>query len=185
VDTAFQPQRLCRSDRTGCPLHDSDHCDNTGGSCRPSMVPCRTMPLASGRTRRATRNSLPTQPWRMYLPKRSRVPGAPLAADSILIFSSACLTPTPVNGARGHRPTRSRTGRPVRVQPIQARCRRRGPGRPPADGCRGERRWVGDPRTRGYHSLCMNNVAAFHQMNQHPSAPRSVAGHSFGSERCW
>ena len=86
------------------------------------MVPCRTVPLPSGRTRRATRNSLPTQPCRMYLPNRSRVPGAPVAAGSILIFSSASFTPRPVSGrawparsSSGGRRRSSRAGRSTRA----------------------------------------------------------------------
>src|SRR5262249_38998539 len=90
--------QLSKAHRTGGPLDDPDGHNSAGGSSRPPMVPCMTMPLASAKTRRATRNSLPTQPWRMYLPNRIRVPGAPVAAGNILIFSSACLTPTPVSG---------------------------------------------------------------------------------------
>ncbi len=52
-------------DRARRPLHHADRHGGGGSSSRPSMVPCRTLRLPSGRTRRATRNSLPTQPLRM------------------------------------------------------------------------------------------------------------------------
>jgi hypothetical protein len=56
---------LGRTDRAGRPLDDPRGHGSCGGSRRPSMVPCRTLRLPSGRTRRATRNSEPIHPWRM------------------------------------------------------------------------------------------------------------------------
>src|SRR5262249_51994485 len=70
----------------------------TAQGTRPSMAPWRPVALPPSSPRRATRYSLPTQPWRMKRPNRRRVPGAPLAAGSSLTRSSASFTPRPVSG---------------------------------------------------------------------------------------
>jgi hypothetical protein len=67
------------------------------------MVAWSTDRLPSSTMRRATRYSLPTQPWRMNRPNLMRVPGAPQAAGIILIRSSASFTPSPVKGWAGSR----------------------------------------------------------------------------------